>query len=217
MEKNREELKQRFKKGDKPTENDYHNLLDSYVHKSEDPYFKSNDLPTTSKTRAGIVEQATFEEALQDSPLDINKFVSPQGIKRAIEKFAPKSPVISVNGDVGAVVIPSYEEADTGWQNVTLETSTGAVQIENQIRYRKKLGIIYFEGQIAVSNTSNGDIILFTLPTDYIPTSKKVFNTIAYSGNSMVQIEILTNGQLIYKNDINNRAFNLSGIFFIQD
>ena len=35
MEKNRSELKSRFKKGDKPTEQDYADLIDSFVHRLE--------------------------------------------------------------------------------------------------------------------------------------------------------------------------------------
>ena len=118
MENTRDQLKNKFKKGDKPTEVDYADLIDSFVNKSEDSYFTLNDLPIASTTKAGVVKQATLSDV--DAGKDKSRYITPEGVKRAINKFTPVAPVTSVNGEVGKIIIPDYTRDDTVWENITL-------------------------------------------------------------------------------------------------
>ena len=107
MEKNRSELKSRFKKGDKPTEQDYADLIDSFVHRLEDDFV--DKLPDATTTQKGIVEQATLTEI--DTGTDSTRFVTPEGAKRAAEKHGL---VKSINGQTGIVTLPDATTTKKG-------------------------------------------------------------------------------------------------------
>ncbi|WP_010177704.1 hypothetical protein [Aquimarina agarilytica] len=207
MEKTRDELKNKFKKGDKPTEVDYANFIDSYVNKLEDPYFKFNELPDATSTAKGIVEKATLTEV--DAGLDKERYVTPEGAKRAVEKFAPSPPITEVNGQTGKVTIPDYTEDDTPWETISL--STGITKVGNAPRYRKKVGIVFIEGEIIIASTTAGNTDLFELKSEYRPSRSITLYTLG-SNASSVKITINTNGKVTGNK---NATISLSGISFI--
>ena len=127
-EKNRTELKSYFETGDRPTQDEFVDLIDSAVNKGQDKAslteaLTNNDtkyvtpkganhivdtaVPNASSTVRGKVELATLAEVTTGT--DVSRAVTPQGAKRAAEVHAP---VTSVNGQVGAVVV-NVEDTDS--------------------------------------------------------------------------------------------------------
>lgn len=103
-EKSRETLKESFKVGSKPTEQDYIDIIDSFVNKTEDNFVEVIPLlPDATTTQKGIVEQATLAEVEEGE--DNTRFLTPKGAKRAVELFTPEAPVKSVNGQTGIVTV----------------------------------------------------------------------------------------------------------------
>lgn len=124
MATNRENLKGYFNAGDKPTENQFAELIDNTVNKIDDKAnlteaADSNNnekyitpktakkaiethLPDATFSTAGIVKRASILDAEQG--IDINAYVTPIGAKKAAETFAP---VKSVNGLQGEIIIAS--------------------------------------------------------------------------------------------------------------
>ena len=215
MENKRDDLKNKFKKGDKPTEVDYADLIDSFVNKIEDPYFKFDDLPIATTTVKGIAEQATLAEVAVGE--DVERFVTPAGAKRAVETFAPKAPVTSVNGDTGVITIPDYTKDDTSWNTISLGSGITNVVSSSAARYRKKVGIVFLDGEIRINSSSAGNTELFKLENQYSPSRNTIFYTIGSNGN-MVKIQISSSGQVIATN-VNSTTgpvdISLSGISFI--
>jgi len=121
-EQNRNILKEYFKTGKKPTEQEYEDLIDSFVNRTEDDFVKTlPPLPDATTTKKGIVEQATLTEV--QAGTEDTRFVTPKGVKRAVETFAPIAPVQSVNGQTGDVIF------DTG--NNTIKKITKVFNINN--------------------------------------------------------------------------------------
>jgi len=220
----RSDLKNYFNTGDKPTENEFGELIDSFVHKEEDPYVES--LPVASTTEKGVSERATLAEV--EGGIDTERYVTPVGAKRAVEKF---SPVSSVNGNTGDVVItiPTVTIPDTGWQTPTFQNIYANYSPSMQsARYRKVNNVVYLEG--AISGGTAGQTI-FTLPTGFKPS-----NTIAFSvAKQMIvitpplggrptfsfpqitgRIDIDSTGNVIGTN-IGTEMTSISGISFIVD
>lgn len=132
MATNRENLKEYFKAGDRPTEGQFGELIDNTVNKIDDKAnltdaslgtddvkyitsktakkavetFASNSIPSASTTTQGKVEIATLSEV--QSGTDSERAVTPAGAKRSVETFAP---VKSVNGQTGVV---NLETTDRG-------------------------------------------------------------------------------------------------------
>ena len=101
-EKSRGALKESFKVASTPTKQDYIDILDSFVSKTEDSFVKAiPPLPDATTTQKGIVEQATLAEVEEDN----TRFLTPKGAKRAVELFTPEAPVKSVNGQTGIVTV----------------------------------------------------------------------------------------------------------------
>lgn len=215
MENRRDDLKNKFKKGDKPTEVDYADLIDSFVNIQDDEYYKSNDLPDATTTVKGVVQKATT--TIAKAGVDDTKYITSLGAKESVLKFAPAAPVTSVNGDIGVVTVPDYTEDDTAWNTITLGTGVSDVVSSSKARYRKKVGIVFLDGEIRINSTSAGNTSLFTLNTDYRPSRNTIFYTVGSNGN-MVKIQISSNGAVITPN-VNNTTgtvdISLSSISFI--
>jgi len=211
MENTRDQLKNKFKKGDKPTEVDYADLIDSFVNKSEDPYFKFNELPDAKTTAKGIVEQATITEA--EAGVDDTRFVTPLGVQRSVAKFAPVPPVTSVNGKTGVITIPDYTVA-TVWQNISLRTNV--TKIGAAPRYGIKSGIVFLEGEITINSTTSGNTALFTLGVGHQPQRTIIFYVTGSTG-TMVKIQINTTGAVVATNISSGTtlSISISGVSFI--
>ncbi len=106
-EQNRQTLKSYFETGDKPTEDEFADLIDSFVNRLEDDYV--DNLPNASTSQRGIVQQATSSEVT--SATNNDKYVTPIGVKSSIENFAP---IKSVNGKTGDIVLHADEGTDYG-------------------------------------------------------------------------------------------------------
>ena len=107
---NRQTLKSYFETGDKPTEDEFADLIDSFVNRLEDDYVEN--LPNASTSQRGIVQQASSSEV--NSATNNNKYVTPLGVKNSIENFAP---VTSVNGKTGEVILNIDESTSKGTVN----------------------------------------------------------------------------------------------------
>ncbi|MFK7750001.1 MAG: hypothetical protein AB8B65_16525 [Kordia sp.] len=165
-EKNRTALKSYFETGDRPTQDEFGDLVDSAVNKQQDKAnlteaLTTNDtkyitpktanhivdtaVPNATISTKGKVELATLTEVTAGT--DNTRAVTPEGAKRAAEVHAP---VTSVNGDTGAITI-----------NVNDGTSVGSV----------RNGIIkFFTG-------SNSNLPIFHLKLPYrVDTDNKMFH-----------------------------------------
>ena len=135
MATNREDLKGYFNAGDRPTENQFGELIDNTVNKIDDKAnlteasvgtddikyitaktakksvetFAANSIPSATISTQGKVELATLTEV--QTGTDTTRVVTPQGAKKAVETFAP---VKSVNGLVGDVVLNFNGTTDPG-------------------------------------------------------------------------------------------------------
>lgn len=192
MESTKEDLKNKFKKGDKPTEVDYADLIDSFVNKLEDNYYKSNTLPSATTAVQGVAKIATTAQI--EAGADNTSFVTPQGVKSAIEQLAP---VTAVNGAKGSVIVPDYTQDDTGWLPIT--PALGVTAIDIKPRCRKKVGVVYLEGEISITSTASTNTTLFTLGADFKPSTTVVFYTVGSTGN-MVRVQVETSGAVIATN-----------------
>jgi len=201
MEKNRIDLKARFQKGDKPTENDYADIFDSFVHKSEDIYVQA--LPDAQIGTRGIVAQASSNEAKAGT--NNSKFITPLGAQKAVETF---SPVTSVNNSKGDVVIPNYQDDITTWEALVLENANaGATSPE----YIRKTGIVFLRGEITMSTENT----LFLLPNDFRPNTATAFY-VSGSDNTSFRIEIKNDGIASCESPIDGTTISLSSIHFLS-
>ncbi len=98
--KSRQDLKGYFQAGDRPTESQFSDLIDSFLNRLEDDHVVA--LPDASTTQKGVSERATLAEV--EAGTDGTRYVSSEGAKRAVETHAP---VKSVNGQTGNVVVES--------------------------------------------------------------------------------------------------------------
>ncbi|WP_158837814.1 hypothetical protein [Polaribacter sp. L3A8] len=89
-EQNRSVLKEYFRTGKKPTEQNYTDIIDSFVNRSDDDFVEAiHPLTDATTTQKGIVEQATLAEV--EAGTDSTRFVTPKGAKRAVETFTTES------------------------------------------------------------------------------------------------------------------------------
>lgn len=190
MEKNRNELKSKFQKGDKPTEEHYADLIDSFVHRLEDDYVTV--LPDATTTRKGIVEQATISEV--ETGNDDTRFVTPKGAKRAAEKHAL---VQSVNGQTGDITIETPQNEDSGWQTPILFNNIvnfgGAYE---RVRYRKINNLVTIEGVVKSNIENTGkNLEIFQLPTGFRPLRRHIYSCLK-NGNVTVRIDVDKDGKV---------------------
>lgn len=214
-EKTRNELKGYFNPGDRPTADEFGDLIDSFVSRMEDDYIKF--LPLATSSLAGIVRQST--EAEMNSGADVNAYVTPLNTKNAIESLAPSlAPVQSINNQTGDVTVGLGE--DSGWQTPTLLNGITNYN-QNSIydgtpfqgaRYRKLNNVVYIEGMIKKGLESEY-INIFNLPPSFRP-SKNLIIPIVYS--NIKRLDIMASGEVIVK-DFNSAWISISGVSFPID
>jgi len=186
MEQTRGILKGYFETGDKPTEQEYIDLIDSCLNKTDDSFITT--IPDSSTTQKGIAEQATLAEV--ETGTDGSRFVTPEGAKRAAETH---SLVKSVNGQTGDVIVSSND--DSGWIDAPLQgTITNVGGAFQTARYRKLNGVVYIEGRVqgGVDDSTN---TIFQLPLGFRPT-KRLTITVIKSGRIATKLDINANGNL---------------------
>jgi len=192
--KNRTTLKSYFETGDKPTQSQFEDLIDSSVNNTDD---------NATTTKKGIVEQATIAEVTTGT--DDTRFVTPKGAKHAAETHAP---VLSVNGQTGNVAIGD----DSGWLQAALINGFTNYGSNFQIaRFRKKNGVVHVEGLIKGGGPS---VPIFVLPPGFWPENKLIFSSIG--NNSLARINIDANGEVVAIVH-HSQWISLSGISFIAD
>ncbi|AXG72241.1 hypothetical protein KORDIASMS9_04509 [Kordia sp. SMS9] len=210
-EKNRTALKSYFETGDRPTQDEFIDLIDSKVNRGQDKatltealttndtkyitpktanHIVENAVPNATISTRGKVELATLAEVTTGT--DTNRAVTPQGAKRAAEEHAP---VTSVNGQTGDVTIVTGG-SDSGWQNASLENGIQNYGSTYQFaRYRKKDGVVFIEGLVRNGTPTGSQTDVFTLPSGYRPNRRIILNTIM-SGNVMTRIDVLATGEV---------------------
>lgn len=235
----RTELKSYFNTGDRPTESQFADLIDSSIHKTEDlasvaeiqagtnntkfvtpagaKAAVAQFAPGASETVRGQIEIATVAEA--QAGTDTTRAITPAGAKASVLQFAPVKTVNSiVPNAAGNVTIPVD---DTVWTNVTVFNTTNAItsfDASNTVRCRRKSGIVFLDGKVkgGTAQTSNATYHLFTLPTGYFPSRRMsfcVFKADTTSSFSIGRIDIETNG-MVYGVLYSPVYTNLTGISF---
>lgn len=217
MEKDRVELKQVFATDYKPTEQDFADLIDSCLNVSDTggTGVIKGEATTTSK---GLAERATLTEI--DSGTDSERFVTPAGAKRAVEKHAL---VKSINGQTGAVTIATSSGEDTGWVSANLTTGLTDYGYESAakdwqgVRFRKKDGVVYIQGTLKGGVNAAVNLQLFTLDTGFRPLKNLMFAALKGStGGTIVRIDVFPTGKVAIKKHSSARVC-LDGICFPLD
>lgn len=192
-------LKGYFKTGDKPTQSNFTDLIDSFAHKTE-------DRATATEVQTGT---------------NNTKFVTPIRAKEAAQHWAP---VKTVNGiqptSNGNVTVPLVE--DSGWQQVSsFANGTSSLDSPSSVRFRKKNGTVFLDGKIkGGTNQTNGvSYLLFSLPEGFMPSRITSFAVImANTSTTSVagRIDIHPDGR-VYGVLYSNIWTNLSDIVFNVD
>jgi hypothetical protein len=122
-EKNRATLKSYFETGDRPTQENFADLVDSFVSRTDDSFVTI--LPDASTAQKGIARQAAIADV--QAGTNSQYFVTPEGAKIAAQTFAP---VTSVNGQTGAITItaPPVPDASTTVKGIVQQATTADVQ-----------------------------------------------------------------------------------------
>lgn len=187
MEKDRKALKEVFITGYKPTEQDFSDLLESCLLVTDASGIDAKGAAST--TKKGLVEEATLAEV--EAGTDAERYVTPAGAKRAVEKH---SLVKSVNGKTGNVVLDASNSEDSGWVKISLLNN--AVDIGNDgkyewegSRYRKVDDRIELQGLIK-GKVSRVDTHIFTLPIGSRPL-KKLMLPILQREKASVELSVL--------------------------
>lgn len=207
MQKTRIELKDKFKKGDKPTEIDYSNLMDSYVHKLDDSFVES--LPDATISTRGISAQASSAEA--EAGTNNSKFTTPMGVKKAIEKFAP---VTTVNGKIGNVTIAEYTPEDSNWREPSfINEDDILIERNGDIQFRKIENVVYLVGEFELNSPSEfDDTFIFELEEQFTPEFDIPFYIPGLNGTT-ARILIKESGQVVCTNNINTKI-SISGLSY---
>jgi hypothetical protein len=221
---NRPSLKGYFEAGDRPTADDFRDLIDSAVNWQDDK-------ATVAQAQAGT---------------DDVTFMTPASAKASVLQH---SQVKSVNGNTGVVVIPpvttitgnagtatalqtprqingvafdgtaniSLPEDSTAWTTATLQTQAPVLAVVagyTTVGYRKKNGIVFLEGAISggTTQTNGATYTLFTLPAGYRPAARLAFAAINLN-NTLGRIDIDSAGK-VYGVVYNNGGISLCGISF---
>ena len=215
MAQDRPTLKGYFENGDKPNEQEFAELIDSYVHKDEDDYVQNlTDATTTAK---GIARRATVAETTQGD--NDTAYTTPAGVKASIAANAPVRSVNGVGGDV-TITIPEVTIPDTGWQTPNLSGSSfaNADAPLQGIRYRKVNNVVYIEGAVKGGNNNQS---IFTLPVGFKPSKTLVFSSVLNTGPfptavTVGRIDINEAGQVIPAT-VGSTMTSISGISFVVD
>jgi hypothetical protein len=121
-ERNRATLKSYFEAGDKPTQENFADLVDSFVSRTDDSFVTT--LPDASTAQKGIARQAAIADV--QAGTNSQYFVTPEGAKIAAQTFAP---VTSVNGQTGAVnITATVPDASTTVKGIVQQATIADVQ-----------------------------------------------------------------------------------------
>ncbi|EDP94787.1 hypothetical protein U8527_07705 [Kordia algicida OT-1] len=229
-EKNRTALKSYFETGDRPTQDEFVDLIDSKVNRGEDKatlaealstndtkyitprtanHIVDNAVPNATTTTRGKVELATLAEVTTGT--DSVRAVTPAGAKRAAEEHAP---VTSVNGQTGAVTVVTGG-SDSGWQNATLQNGIENYSVGSYgaARYRKKDGVVHIQGLVRNGTPTGAQTTIFQLPVGYRPDKQLILSTIV-SGNVMRRVDISAAG-VVSCYSYNTSWTSISGLSFV--
>jgi hypothetical protein len=205
-EKNRVTLKSYFETGDRPSQENFADLVDSFVSRTDDSFVQT--LPDASAAQKGIVQQATAAEV--QAGTNNQHYVTPDGAKLAAQTFAP---VKSVNGQTGAVTINLPAIQDTGWVNAALLNSFINFGAPHEVaRYRKKGGVVYLEGVVKFGGSNT---IMMQLPVGFRPANVLSF-IVATNSTAFGRISVAPSGDVIC-NVVNTAFTSLSGITFVVE
>jgi hypothetical protein len=206
-EKNRTTLKSYFETGKRPTQDEFADLVDSFVNRADDPFVQA--LPDADTTHKGIVQQATAAEV--QAGANNQYYVTPAGAKLATETF---SPVKSINGQTGIVTItipPPIQ--DSGWINLGLLNNFINFASPYEVaRCRKKAGVVYLEG---VVKFGGNNIVMTQLPVGFRPANMLSF-TVSTNSATVGRINIAPSGDILAAS-INTAFTSLSGIVFVVE
>ena len=207
--KTRQELKVFFEATKRPTQDEFYDLIESFVHLNEDDFVNSNEM----------------SQAIQDLSNQVPSMApiqSVNGMQGDVEILIPTPPVLTVNGLQGNVTLPVVE--DGGWSILDsgqFSNSTSSYDINTTIRYRKVNSVIYLDGCLkgGTSQTNGLSYLLFTLPSGFRPGRKCSFAIVrANTATTFItgRIDIDVNGS-VYGVNYSNIWTNLSGISFFID
>lgn len=201
MPSTRPALKAYFQTGDKPTQSEFEDLIDSVPNLNEDGTPLTNaTLPVASTSQNGIATQATNAEI--NTGTQNSKYVTPAGAKLAAEKHAP---VLSVNGNTGIVQVGE----DSGWKNAQLRTGFTVYGASWQVpRYRRMNDVIYLDGLVKHSLSAG---LIFVLDPGFRPSRQILFSAI--SNNALARINIFPNGE-VHGVNLNPTWVSLNGVVF---
>ncbi len=232
MATNRENLKEYFKAGDRPTESEFAELIDNSVNVTDDKANQAeaaagnNDskymtpskvknsidanVPTANTTTQGKIEIATLTEVQLGT--DSERAVTPAGAKRSVETF---SPVKSVNGQTGNV---NLETIDRGSMRMgiakhftTADNTTDIFHIklpyrtdvDNKMFYLKATGYAYLSAEI-IDVTWVG----------YCYTDGGLNNNFIKTNTTVLGATTITAGQYIGTNKHIYLWFKLSNVYY---
>jgi hypothetical protein len=206
-EKNRATLKSYFETGDRPTQENFADLVDSFVNRSDDAFVQT--LPDATTTQKGVVQQATVAEVQAGS--NNQYYVTPAGTKLAAETF---SPVKSINGQTGIVNIsipPPMQ--DSGWINLSLINSfINFGSPYEAARCRKKAGVVYLEGVVKFGGSNT---VMAQLPVGFRPANILSF-LVSTNSATVGRINIAPSGDIMAA-AITTAFTSLSGIVFVVE
>ena len=169
--KTRQELKVFFETDKRPTQDQFYDLIDSYVHQDEDDFVNS-----------GEMNQAI--QNLSDQVPGMAPVQSVNGLQGDVQIIIPTPPVNSVNGQQGDVILS--EVIDGGWNILNISqfsNSTSSYDSNTTIRYRMCNSIVYLDGCLKGGTTQTNGVsyLLFTLPLGYsVITSYSIHYTKLY-------------------------------------
>jgi hypothetical protein len=206
-EKNRATLKSYFETGDRPTQENFTDLVDSCLNRADDAFVQT--LPDATTSQKGVVQQATATEV--QAGANNQHYVTPAGAKLATETF---SPVKSINGQTGIVTItipPPVQ--DSGWINLVLANSFINIGSPYEVaRCRKKAGVVYLEGVVKFGGSN---LVIAQLPVGFRPANMLSF-TVSTNSAAVGRINIASSGDILAAS-INTAFTSLSGIVFVVE
>ncbi len=205
--KTRNQLKNYFQTGDKPTQSEYADLIDSFVNRLDDNFVET--LPDANTTQKGIVEQATLTEV--QSGTDNTRFVTPKGAKRAVETFAP---VKSVNGNVGDVTLSFNQSTDRGSTREGIAkffTNAGGSSTNKfhiKLPYKRNAGNKMYYIKASGYNYYNSDII------DIVWVGYLYSNNLIRTKSEVIRSTAITAGEYIGTDDYVYLWFKLPNTYY---
>lgn len=190
--KTRGALKEKFKKGSRPKEADFIDLIDSFVEIKSDDFVEK--LPDADQSTRGVAQQASLLESKAGT--NNSKFMTPKGTVALMNELSKKR----------------IDKNEGKWLEAKLEKTTSNYGGSYQVtRFRLLSGTVQIEGVLKKGKAVKLPKDIFTLPIGYRPKKRLVFNT--FGDRGPVRIDILTNGKVQCKN-FDKEMTSLCGISF---